>query len=312
LGIYLFERVPDLIHAHRMREANPLRSIASRLDYERRAAAQLATTAATQPKPLWSASVTERLAKREEEIAGWNGYRRHVLESLHDRTREQFILSPEFGRVRVPPLRSSRISLPESPLIPLPGKERQPLELPADSAGASSPPAFTATVPPAASLESLHAASELDFLHPRYFGFIADIDHVAGFVSHRFSESPTLSFSGASRWRLVRLELVSLLRHDVPVAYVSEHLPNMDELKDAPTRPLEPFEEAALAQLRTADDVIFEEVPGQVKMLGSLRAASRCVECHAVKRGELLGALTYRLVLDESASTRRQLEPPET
>jgi hypothetical protein len=37
-------------------------------------------------------------------------------------------------------------------------------------------------------------------------------------------------------------------------------------------------------------------------MLGSLRAAKQCLDCHNVQRGELLGAFSYRLTLAEDDS----------
>ena len=37
----------------------------------------------------------------------------------------------------------------------------------------------------------------------------------------------------------------------------------------------------------------------EYQMLGSLRAAKPCLDCHNVQRGELLGAFSYRLTLAE-------------
>ncbi len=36
--------------------------------------------------------------------------------------------------------------------------------------------------------------------------------------------------------------------------------------------------------------------PDQIRMVGSLRASQNCLDCHSVRRGELLGALTYELI----------------
>lgn len=41
---------------------------------------------------------------------------------------------------------------------------------------------------------------------------------------------------------------------------------------------------------------MIEESPDRLRMLGSLRTTKQCIECHSVRRGELLGALTYELV----------------
>ena len=97
-------------------------------------------------------------------------------------------------------------------------------------------------------------------------------------------------------FQLVRLELVSLLKHETPVAYVSKHLPQMDELRDAPTRPLDDFERHALDRLRSDEDLVIDDAPNRIRMVGSLRAGKDCMECHSVRRGELLGAFSYELI----------------
>jgi len=80
------------------------------------------------------------------------------------------------------------------------------------------------------------------------------------------------------------------------VAYVSKNLPQMDELRAAPTRPLDPFEQQSINRLRADEDVMIDETPARIRMIGSLRASKTCLECHSVRRGDLLGALTYELV----------------
>ena len=61
-------------------------------------------------------------------------------------------------------------------------------------------------------------------------------ERVAGFLPHRFSKVPE-----ATTWQVQRIELVGLLKHPEPVAYLSDRLPAMAELRDAPTRPLDAF-----------------------------------------------------------------------
>ena len=80
-----------------------------------------------------------------------------------------------------------------------------------------------------------------------------------------------------------------------PVAYRSEHLPRMDELRDAPTRPLNTFEQQALAELRRGQDIEIGTTPDRIRLLGSIRAVKHCLSCHDVERGELLGAFSYTL-----------------
>jgi len=96
-------------------------------------------------------------------------------------------------------------------------------------------------------------------------------------------------------WTVAKLELVSLLKHSEPRVYVSTQLPRMDQLKDAPTRPLDPFESRSLEQLRTAQDLVLEQRASDVRMLGSVRAGKNCLQCHNVTRGDLLGAFSYEL-----------------
>jgi hypothetical protein len=106
----------------------------------------------------------------------------------------------------------------------------------------------------------------------------------------------------------VRLELVSLLKHDPPAAYISENLPRMEDLREAPTRLLDEFEASALQKLRTGEELVVEVQPQEIHMVGALRALKQCTECHSVERGELLGAFTYRLV-PANARPRRDAAP---
>jgi len=142
-------------------------------------------------------------------------------------------------------------------------------------------------------LLGLHDEGLVDFLNPKGFGYIQDREHVAGFRAHGFSKMPESKES--QRWSIQRLELVSLLKHEQPVAYISDYLPRMDKLRNAPTRPLDEFETKALDQLERGKDLEVEYTPDRIRMLGSVRALAQCVKCHHAERGELLGAFTYKL-----------------
>ena len=52
---------------------------------------------------------------------------------------------------------------------------------------------------------------------------------------------------------------------------------------------LDDFESDALRRLRRGDELVVDERPDELRMLGSLRAAKQCIECHTVQRGDLLG-----------------------
>jgi hypothetical protein len=147
-------------------------------------------------------------------------------------------------------------------------------------------------------LHEFHHISRADFLHPDGFGAVFEpLISIAGFIPHAFHDPPAAALKDPTAWTVERLELVSLLKFNEPRVYVLDHLPRMDQLAgdDVPTRALDEFESAALPRLRTAEDVVIDESAGSTRMLGSLRAASQCLDCHSVQRGELLGAFTYFL-----------------
>ena len=104
----------------------------------------------------------------------------------------------------------------------------------------------------------------------------------------------------------MRLELVSLLKFDEPRVYVLDHLPRMDQLShnNAPTRPLNSFESEALQKLRADEDIVVSFQETKYRMLGSLRAAKKCLDCHSVQRGDLLGAFSYDLLHSSTPSRR--------
>ena len=87
--------------------------------------------------------------------------------------------------------------------------------------------------------------------------------------------------------------------------YLSEHLPRMDELRNAETRALDEFEQRALPQLHDGEDTVVEQGLNQIRMLGSVRAAKQCLDCHSVRRGDLLGAFSYLL------DRKQPISPPK-
>lgn len=102
------------------------------------------------------------------------------------------------------------------------------------------------------------------------------------------TETPEYHLDG-TRWRFQRVELISLLKHEEPGVYLSDRLPDMNELDDHALRPLDRFEQESLGRLLKGEDVVTQTTTNRVRMLGSLRAARQCVECHSVERGSLLG-----------------------
>jgi hypothetical protein len=209
------------------------------------------------------------------------------LRRLHEDRVWLFIRGPGFGAGRmlfVPSEETLRKGQRERRLIPQPG----PFPLSDEPIDAASP---ARTAPADDKLFTLHVSGVADFVHPRGFGFLKDRRHVAGFQAHQFSEAP----EPTERWRVQRLDLVGLLLHPQPVAYLCDHLPRMDELRQAPTRSLDAFETAGLESLRRGEDLHVVSTPGGLRMLGAIRSARQCVECHDGQRGHLLGAFSYTL-----------------
>lgn len=232
----------------------------------------------------------ERLASFENVVEGnqqrasfWGGGREAALRHLHTDTTAFFVNSPGFGVMRVP-----RMTLESIDRVPDdPGLIRQPGERETSTGGSGDGPLVGSDD---RGLD-LHRQSLEDFLNPRSFGYLRDRSHSVGFLSHRFSEAPPAPKS----YRLQTLDLVGLVKHEQPVAYVSEHLPRMDELKDAPTRNLDDFEAEALDALNKGEDLVARESAGRLRMLGAIRAVRQCTTCHGCERGVLLGAFSYSL-----------------
>ena len=140
-------------------------------------------------------------------------------------------------------------------------------------------------------MNDLLVRSVVNFANPEGFGYFQDRRHVAGFESHRFSEVP----GPAQNWKVERLELVSLLLHDVPAVYVSDKLPAMNGARKQPTRHLDPFETLGLYALRAGRELYVEQAPTEIRMLGAIRASEQCLACHEAHEADLLGAFSYSL-----------------
>ena len=186
-----------------------------------------------------------------------------------------------------------------------------------------------ASIPSVSELEQFHLADQIAFTDPWSFGDVKNKDQVAGFVSHGFTYMPVVgdpqnqyprSYDPAdqrdakftSPWKIVRLELVSLLKFDNPAVYVTGHLPRMKEIVDAKTRPLTAFEQQALESLRAGEDLITEIDTNEIQMVGSLRSVKQCLECHSGRRGDLLGAFSYRLRRDPPIPVKTLGTTPST
>jgi len=289
----LFATKPRLREVLQLRQEFPLVSLAPRLAYESPVPA---------PAPELNFDVERRLINAENDRRDRSWGRSGMLKLLHGQTVGDFVLTEGFGNRRTPRIGPDHenLALPPSFPTPLPQSPRQPdyergPDAPRDVADLLLP-----GVPPANEIDlvTMHENGTLDFVDPFEIGYARDREHVAGFSSHQFKQVPEIAVAPnepPAPWRVVRLELVSLLKHEIPMAYVSQNLPRMDELKNASTRPLDVFEQQALERLKSAQDVVIDDTPDRIRMVGSLRAARQCLECHSVARGALLGAFTYEL-----------------
>ena len=241
--------------------------------------------------PIIKAAVVTRLEEFEQSLDR-GSERKHQLARLHSYQYVLFVQTMGFGVFRMIPLTPQSLRRP--PLRDIRwgelvktdfGGERgtwRAFGMPYESKG----------------LECLHMASRYDFLDPDGFGVAIETPlKVTGFVEHAFHYPPTSDLGDSSQWTILRLELVSLLKFAEPRIYVLDHLPRMDQLSsdNAPTRPLDAFESEALAKLWRDEDIVVKNEGSAYRMLGSLRAAKQCLDCHGVQRGELLGAFSYSL-----------------
>lgn len=322
-GFFLVRAFSDLHELSKVRQRYPLQSVSDRLVYEVHGLERGAPVANAAQHPVLSFEVERRLAMREEQRTRsdlpWRHNRRTMLASLHNRKSNEFAMAQGFGYARM------MAGFVSEKAIELPPVE--PISIPAETEPTYDPDYQIPNAgvdegeqrprqPSKENLLAFHESGAADFVNPDRIGYVQDRDHVAGFQSHRFTTIPevgTLYSQPQSPWKVARLELVSLLKHEMPVAYVSKHLPQMDELRDAPTRPLEDFERRSLDRLALDEDVVLDETPDRIRMVGSLRAANECLKCHSVQRGELLGALTYELVpARPTRKTRPPVSPPSS
>jgi hypothetical protein len=245
------------------------------------------------PKPSLRTTLTAEVLSRLDGMEGHNTFnsRSDRLRRLHEDAVGLFVDSYGFGVGRMTPPAPTEAylaaGLRNEPVPAQPGPRPGPAQSPGEWRGVP-----TGDAP--FLLTKLHVKGVSDFVNSLGFGTIKDRRHVAGFESHRFSVVPE-----DKRWRVQTLDLVGLLLHDEPRVYVSESLPRMDELRGAPTRPLDPFETQGLKALLAGDDFVIVRDGDVVRMLGSLRSTRQCVACHGGERGDLLGAFSYALRQEE-------------
>ena len=296
-----------------LRTRYPLTSIRDRLAFQSR-----------DPVPPQKKSVLER-ASRE-----LHSNRARSLEALHAEEVQAFINRPGFGFDRGPrpnpydlkfdgdyvrrlisrPIDSGLLG---EPVVTLP-EYTEPTERGGEDVTAIW--SFTNGMPNRELVRVFHILTARDFASPDSTGYVKSLDLVAGFRSHRIRHHQ--DWDGSLRiwskgelserypdikewgivWRINRLQLMSLLIHETPRVYVSENLPDMDELgsRNAETRPLNDFEASGLGELNRGEDVSTIATPNRIVMLGSIRASESCLHCHDGQPDKLLGAFSYEML----------------
>jgi hypothetical protein len=304
--------------ATELRKRFPVVSVSKRLEYEapRRQAREPSL-------PVLTDASTRQLAELERRYSENSALnvRAESLRLLHSNEVEKFMKAEGFGMMRMMEMKPSPqlLEYPEPEAVPLAAGSAdnfldQPVatvRLPEKGVLEEGGGAWT---PSRENLNAFHLQDlQLFFAGPWSLGWIKDREHVAGFVAHGFGFMPELMHpefhivppappdrtepreSHPARWKIGRLQLVSLFKFDEPAVYVSENLPRMKDVVKATTRPLTDFERQALASLEAGEDLVSVAATNDIFLVGAVRAVQQCTECHAARRGELLGAFSYRL-----------------
>ncbi|HEY5315592.1 MAG TPA: hypothetical protein VIK18_23880 [Pirellulales bacterium] len=296
-----------------LKQRYPMESLAGRLAYETKHASPTARTGF--PDRSAPAAVAE-LEKLYDHSYGtfWEQRRAKALSLVHASYVTQFVNSPGFGIRRGIPNnpgmleRSGRLQEP----VPMPDDEMPTPDGSAQDAGSRSGDGRPSQAASAVTsqLEAAHRIAQIDFANVAGFGYVQDRAHVAGFLSHRFTQMPGADDGSSAsqttepcqQWDTRRVELVSLLKHDQAMVYLSKNLPRMDELRTAPVRRLDAFEEEGLAALGAGQEIHTRDYGERIRMLGAVRAVRQCIRCHEVEHGALLGAFSYEFQIRQPAA----------
>ena len=309
-----------------LRESFPFRSIAHRL-------VQVESASRLKRLEEFNSSNKAKASDQEPTIGDSRAF--GALQKLHSDSATSFVQSEGFGISRIVPLSPSDLprksrgplalnteylsatELEDGPFIELPSQLVGSATEAIDSNPMHSAAAFQ--MPSVEILSRLSRQGTYQFGDRGRTGLVRSKAEVAGFQGHEVQNlwsnelginlTEPSQFSDATvRWKVNRMELVSLLAHDEFGVYVSESLPKMNELNEAEIRKFDEFEFSALGKLFKGDDVVLAATANRIRMLGALRATPDCLECHSVKNGDLLGALSYELLRQPKVDVARDGE----
>ena len=120
-----------------------------------------------------------------------------------------------------------------------------------------------------------------------HFSFAKAVGQTAGIPS-----------AGGKTWVVKEVQLIGLVKHKDPVVYLTAA--EMKEKKDEKTREPDKFEAEALVVIRGGGELVqAEKRGGTIRAVSGIFAGKQCAACHA-RPGEMLGAFSYRLALEDA------------
>jgi hypothetical protein len=107
-------------------------------------------------------------------------------------------------------------------------------------------------------------------------------------------DSMRLRITSRDTYELESLDLIGIGKHPAPVGFLGRRHQTVSMNRE--TRALTAFEEKAVAELKAGEDVASETGRTGRVVVGALRAREDCLKCHGGNPGDVLGALSYRLI----------------
>lgn len=289
---------------HRELQARyPIELLSERLAYEHpRAASEAAKDSAS--FGLDDEGAPPRASVQDHDDLQRAHRRRAALEQFHSLTFSQFVSAFGFGANRMTEIQRHFIDYepPDTAAEPFPNRPQE-IESPKSIERPWAPHKLAAGPVGGPRLNQLSVVEQ--FTSSLSWAYVPSRQNAAGFQPHAILRVPGLHGNECDQWQISRLDLVSLLKFDSPRVYLSEHLPRMEALRNAETRPVDEFEERSLPQLHDGEDIVVDQQLNTIRMMGAVRAAKQCLDCHSVRRGELLGAFSYLL------DRKQPLPPPK-
>lgn len=279
-SVFMASKYIELQELYALRKQYPETSLEDRLAFENHAQEAAANHSTVVLSPDVEVTLSAFESREEDEEEHW---REAMLARLHNEMYDHFISMQGFG-----PARMIGFPTPNADFIEL---KRASTQLPLSIKKNLS--LFSEN----SKTDKLHNKVMNDIFKSGSFGHVVGSKRAVGFEPHgptNLEQEIGASQNDNTDLQLTRLELVSLLRHEEPRVYVAETIPLMNELDSFPHRELNDFETQALSQLVSERDTFMKETSDGAVMLGAVRAADECLQCHTGPRGRLLGAFTYQ------------------